>query len=320
MEKVPNVFQLSSGESSLLNLGLSILRDSEMSDSDPVRVSDIRGIVVIDEVDLHLHVIHQHEVLPSLLRMFPKVQFIVTTHSPMFVLGMQREFGDDGFSLYRLPEGVSVSPEEFTEFGRAYSAFKRSRTFSQDMQSAIREAAKPVIVVEGKTDKAYVAKAAELLGKSHILSTLEIMDGGGAPNLKALWNSLQKLPQSIIDKHVLVLFDCDEQKPAADKGLFFRRTIPFQRDNPIKKGIENLFGLGILERAIGDKPAFIDIRGEHKDTVRGAEVIAPAEWSVNEHEKMNLCRWICENGMAEDFSGFKVILELIDTLLTTEEH
>ena len=98
-ESVPNVFQLSSGESSLLNLGLSILRDADMSNSNPTHTSDIRGIVVIDEVDLHLHTVHQHEVLPGLLKMFPKVQFIVTTHSPMFILGMQREFGDHGFSL-----------------------------------------------------------------------------------------------------------------------------------------------------------------------------------------------------------------------------
>ncbi len=320
VKRVPNIFQLSSGESSLLNLGLSILRDADLSDVKPIQASDIGGVVVIDEVDLHLHTVHQHEVLPGLLKMFPKVQFIMTTHSPMFVLGMQSEFGKDGFSLYRLPEGVQVNPEEFTEFGRAYSAFKQSRAFGRDMREAIRESAKSVVVVEGKTDKAYIKKATELLGKKQVIQDLEIMDGGGASKLKTLWGSLEKLPKPIFDKSVLVLFDCDAQKPASDKGTWHRRTIPLQRGNPIKKGIENLVGTSILERAIAEKPAFIDIRGEHKVTVRGQEEIVPAEWSVNRNEKTNLCQWICENSTAEDFTGFEAVLELIDELMNREEQ
>jgi len=41
------------------------------------------GIVIIDEIDLHLHPKWQASVLPSLLRTFPDLQFIVTTHSPI---------------------------------------------------------------------------------------------------------------------------------------------------------------------------------------------------------------------------------------------
>ncbi|HTI71596.1 MAG TPA: AAA family ATPase [Candidatus Limnocylindria bacterium] len=40
------------------------------------------GVVLIDEVDLHLHPEWQQTVLDSLQRAFPKIQFIVTTHSP----------------------------------------------------------------------------------------------------------------------------------------------------------------------------------------------------------------------------------------------
>ena len=89
---VPNIFHLSSGETSLLNLFLSILRDFDLSGASFTDANEIRGIVVVDEIDLHLHAVHQHEVLPSLIQMFPKVQFIVTTHSPLFVLGMNNAF------------------------------------------------------------------------------------------------------------------------------------------------------------------------------------------------------------------------------------
>lgn len=43
------------------------------------------GIVLIDEVETHLHLQLQKEILPLLTTLFPNVQFIVTTHSP-FVL------------------------------------------------------------------------------------------------------------------------------------------------------------------------------------------------------------------------------------------
>lgn len=41
-----------------------------------------KGIVMIDEVDMHLHPEWQQTVLPDLQKAFPKIQFIVTTHSP----------------------------------------------------------------------------------------------------------------------------------------------------------------------------------------------------------------------------------------------
>jgi predicted ATP-binding protein involved in virulence len=45
------------------------------------------GIVLIDEVDLHLHPKWQREILIHLTKVFPKIQFIVSTHSPIIVVG-----------------------------------------------------------------------------------------------------------------------------------------------------------------------------------------------------------------------------------------
>jgi predicted ATPase len=51
-------------------------------------LSDLQGVVLIDEIDAHLHPKYQYE-LPNLLsETFPKVQFIVTTHSPIPILGL----------------------------------------------------------------------------------------------------------------------------------------------------------------------------------------------------------------------------------------
>lgn len=46
---------------------------------------DLEGIVLIDELETHLHIELQKKILPFLTKFFPKIQFIITTHSP-FVL------------------------------------------------------------------------------------------------------------------------------------------------------------------------------------------------------------------------------------------
>ncbi|TFD55435.1 hypothetical protein E3T55_01105 [Cryobacterium frigoriphilum] len=49
------------------------------------------GIVLIDEVDLHLHPSWQQQILPQLTKAFPRVQFIVTTHSPQVLSTVEAE-------------------------------------------------------------------------------------------------------------------------------------------------------------------------------------------------------------------------------------
>ena len=48
-----------------------------------------RGIVMIDEIDLHLHPKWQMTVLPNLARHLPNIQFIVTSHSPLVVSSLE---------------------------------------------------------------------------------------------------------------------------------------------------------------------------------------------------------------------------------------
>lgn len=61
-----------------------ILRMNSISDR-TMQLYDIPGIVLIDEVETHLHLSLQRQEMPLLTRVFPKIQFIITTHSP-FVL------------------------------------------------------------------------------------------------------------------------------------------------------------------------------------------------------------------------------------------
>lgn len=49
------------------------------------------GIVLIDEIELHLHPSWQQQILPTLQKIFPRIQFIVTTHSPQVVSSVPKE-------------------------------------------------------------------------------------------------------------------------------------------------------------------------------------------------------------------------------------
>lgn len=54
-------------------------------------LTETEGIVLIDEVDLHLHPTWQKRILKDLMEIFPKVQFIVSTHAPEVVNSVKRE-------------------------------------------------------------------------------------------------------------------------------------------------------------------------------------------------------------------------------------
>ena len=313
-ELVPNIFQLSSGETSLLNLFLSILRDFDLSSSSLTKAEDIRGIVVVDEIDLHLHVAHQYTILPQLIKMFPNVQFVVTTHSPLFVLGMKHLYGEDGFALYRLPHGQQISPEEFSEFESAYQSFSQTRTFSDDIRTAIKNAQKPIVFAEGATDVKYLQRAAELLGHGELIGRILLKDGDGFGNLDRIWKNYKQFSE-VIHQRMILLCDCDKSRTCENNGNLFRRNVPLQSNHPVQKGIENLFSKATLGKAIKHKSAFINVTSAHTTTERGENKTVPEKWTVNSNEKTNLCDWICENGTADDFQHFQTVFELLEEAL-----
>lgn len=73
---------LSSGYSSILSIYADLLMKVELRE---IPAEDITGFVLIDEIDAHLHVSIQRKIFSFFDKAFPKVQFIVTTHSPFVV-------------------------------------------------------------------------------------------------------------------------------------------------------------------------------------------------------------------------------------------
>ena len=80
-----NVAQLSQGEKSLMTLVGDIARRLAMLNPSLMNPLTGNGIILIDEVDLHLHPSWQRSLCESLIETFPNCQFILTTHSPLVI-------------------------------------------------------------------------------------------------------------------------------------------------------------------------------------------------------------------------------------------
>ena len=105
--KPPYTFQtLSSGYLAIFDIYADLLMRTEYFEITP---DELTGAVFIDEIDAHLHVSLQRIILTFLTDSFPKIQFIVTTHSPFVLMSVndavifdvsRNEQVDEDLSLY----------------------------------------------------------------------------------------------------------------------------------------------------------------------------------------------------------------------------
>ncbi|MBE9241696.1 AAA family ATPase [Synechocystis salina] len=303
---IPSLNHLSAGQALLFNLFATIIRYADRTDlQKSINLSEIKGIVLIDEIDAHLHTDLQYEVLPKLVKLFPKVQFIITSHAPLFLLGMEREFGSNGIQILEMPTGKKISTERFEEFLKSFEYYCQTQIFENSVEEQVLRASKPLVLTEGWTDVTYLKTALELLGHSDLLEQLEIDEvgksgregskGGGHTNLDAARKFLEN-NQSRFPRRVLLLYDCDTGKKAEDVGSLLSRCIPQNSDNTkVIKGIENLLPSELFEDRFYQK--------RNKPTDYGGENI------ISEFSKNQFCEWVCmQRRNRNDFLQFEVLV------------
>lgn len=94
-----NIEQLSDGEKCALAMLGDLARRLSIANPDSDDPLSGYGIVLIDEVELHMHPSWQRKIIPTLRSTFPNIQFIITTHSPLAL----SELPDD-FKAYKLAD------------------------------------------------------------------------------------------------------------------------------------------------------------------------------------------------------------------------
>ncbi|MCR5760931.1 MAG: AAA family ATPase [Sphaerochaetaceae bacterium] len=207
VELYPSIFSMSSGELALLCLFCELIKQSDKISFKP---SDVKGIVLVDEIDKHLHIKMQKEVLPKLLLIFPNVQFVLTTHSPFLAVGLE----DSGipYNIIDLDRGgINCNPYDNCLFREVYDLMVEKNEQFESLYRALRQEVennnKPLVLTEGRTDWKHLKAAKKALG----ITDLDIMiweneKDFGDDNLYKTLKRLSLLPQNRI---IIGVFDRD---------------------------------------------------------------------------------------------------------------
>ncbi len=116
-QEVLDIMQLSDGYKTLLSLIIDLSSRMALANPQMKNPLDAPAIVLIDEIDLHLHPEWQRRVVGDLLSAFPNTQFILTTHSPYIVESVNNHLQRDHIKEFPLEDKeirqiLPLSPSE----------------------------------------------------------------------------------------------------------------------------------------------------------------------------------------------------------------
>ncbi|MGV2939602.1 AAA family ATPase [Mesobacillus sp. LC4] len=151
-------------------------------------IKETPGVIVIDELDLHLHPRWQWKIVEDLKRTFPKVQFIATTHAPIIIsscsdieiinlheennhIESSKESNPYGWqvedTLTDIMDTYSRSPEvqkEIDELEELYS-LKALGKLDSDQINSLKEKAKKLLTLLPEGDPAVTLARIDAIGK-----------------------------------------------------------------------------------------------------------------------------------------------------------
>ncbi|MEB3123508.1 MAG: AAA family ATPase [Snowella sp.] len=155
-----SIDQLSDGEKCLLAMVGDIARRLAIANpslDDPLQGE---GIVLIDEIELHLHPQWQHKIIPRLTETFPNCQFIVTTHSPQVLSHVQPE---NIYILQSTPNGIIASHPE-SSYGRDSNQILEDYMGTPERPQDIKDKILEIFQVIDQNDLGQAKKLCESLG------------------------------------------------------------------------------------------------------------------------------------------------------------
>jgi len=304
----PTIFSLSSGEASVVSIFAEILRQADRLGLGTEKVS---GIVLIDEIDKHLHIKLQKEVLPRLFNLFPNVQFIVSSHSPFVSMGLAEKLASRTKIIDLDNGGISKDPTTNELYAEAYEAMiSENERFKSQYDSLLNKikTTKPLqIITEGKNTE-HIKKAIETL-KPSLLSKINIVSGAedktGSSQLKQAFDILSKAQQA---NHFLFIWDFDAKNIANSlndtnnfKCFAFEEN---QSNAKIKKGIENLYPDDLFTKDLYSVPnGTTDYGGTRAEEFNKNDFLVKIK-QINDPAK---------------FSNFNPLVTKIDEILSTIE-
>ena len=214
-EIVPSFGNLSSGEIMVFSIACKILKEYDAVPKNR-KIEDISGIVLIDEIDAHLHSNFANDITPKLIKLFPKIQFIVSSHSPFFLLGMNDNFGEKCQFLH-LPNGTILNDiEHFEEIRNCYSlidnGYEKLEKNYEDYKNRVVNLTKPLIITEGKTDWKHIKNALIRFQEKDEFTDLDVdfyeYDFDMGDRLKNIVSNIKDVPNKT---KIIAVFDTDKK-------------------------------------------------------------------------------------------------------------
>ena len=132
------------------------------------------AVVLVDELDLHLHPKWQRDIVPTLSKVFPRVQFIVTTHSPHVLQSM----ADVNLYVLRRDEAngeITVERSDVTDF----TGWTVEEILSETME--LKDGVRSVVYNEKKRAFENALKAKDHQAAEQLYAELEQMMRPGNP-------------------------------------------------------------------------------------------------------------------------------------------
>jgi len=214
----PSIFQLSSGELSLISIFGEIIHQADNNENN-IPLEKIKGIVLIDEIEKHLHITLQKEVLSKLFALFPNLQFIVSSHSPFLNMGLATELSEKHKIIDLDHNGISCTATNNEQYEEVYKMMidenDRFAKLYEELNLTIKSLTRPLIITEGKTDIKHILKAKEKLGISDLdFDTIqEQQQPDGDSNLKKLLEQAAHIDNKNI---IIGIFDRDKDGVVKD--------------------------------------------------------------------------------------------------------
>lgn len=210
----PSIFQLSSGELALLSIFGEILHQADNNENN-MPLEKIKGIVVIDEIEKHLHITLQKEILPKMFALFPNVQFIVSSHSPFLNMGLATELSGNHMIFDLDHNGISCSATENELYEEVYNLMigenYRFAKQCEDLTVKLESMTKPLIITEGKTDIKHILKAKEKLCATDL--DFDVIQDDHQPDGDSNLYKLLEQAAHIENKNIIIgIFDRDIKK------------------------------------------------------------------------------------------------------------
>ena len=214
----PSIFQLSSGELALISIFGEIIHQAD-NNKNNIPLEEIKGIVLIDEIEKHLHITLQKEMLPKMFALFPNVQFIVSSHSPFLNMGLAAELSGKHMIFDLDHNGISCSATKNELYEEVYNMMidenDRFATLYKELNEKITTLTKPLIITEGKTDIKHILKAKEKLGVTDL--DFDIIQDNQQPDGDSSLHKLLEQAAHIDNKNIIIgIFDRDIKKTVED--------------------------------------------------------------------------------------------------------